>query len=303
MIYFFAGDNAFEMRQATNSLVRMFVGIHGDLALERIDAEEADMATILDAIASVPFLASNKMVVISNASQKDLLEKLVTVDAPESTDVIVLIPKVDKRASYYKALQKHAGFKSFEIGKQPNLLTWIIDSVQDLGGTINQTSARYLIDRVGPNQMLISKELEKLVLYQPEVTQETIELLCEPNPQSTIFELVDAAFAGKQKQAETIYAEQRAQKVEPHAILGMIVWQLHILAIVKTAGQRSADVIAKDAKLNPFVVRKSMNLARNLSFEHIKKLLADAQELDELLKTKPINSDEALKTFLLSITK
>ena len=303
MIYFFAGDNAFEMKQATNSLVRMFVGIHGDLALERIDAEEADMATILDAIASVPFLASNKMVVISNASQKDLLEKIVTVDAPESTDVIVLIPKVDKRASYYKALQKHAGFKSFEIGKQPNLLTWIIDSVQDLGGTINQTSARYLIDRVGPNQMLISKELEKLVLYQPEVTQETIELLCEPNPQSTIFELVDAAFAGKQKQAETIYAEQRAQKVEPHAILGMIVWQLHILAIVKTAGQRSADVIAKDAKLNPFVVRKSMNLARNLSFEHIKKLLADAQELDELLKTKPINSDEALKTFLLSIAK
>jgi len=303
MIYFFAGDNAFEMKQATNSLVRMFVGIHGDLALERIDAEEADMATILDAIASVPFLASNKMVVISNASQKDLLEKIVTVDAPESTDVIVLIPKVDKRASYYKALQKHAGFKSFEIGKQPNLLTWIIDSVQDLGGTINQTSARYLIDRVGPNQMLISKELEKLVLYQPEVTQETIELLCEPNPQSTIFELVDAAFAGKQKQAETIYAEQRAQKVEPHAILGMIVWQLHILAIVKTAGQRSADVIAKDAKLNPFVVRKSMNLARNLSFEHIKKLLGDAQELDELLKTKPINSDEALKTFLLSIAK
>ena len=303
MIYFFAGDNAFEMKQATNSLVRMFVGTHGDLALERIDAEEADMATILDAIASVPFLASNKMVVISNASQKDLLEKIVTVDAPESTDVIVLIPKVDKRASYYKALQKHAGFKSFEIGKQPNLLLWIIDSVQDLGGTINQTSARYLIDRVGPNQMLISKELEKLVLYQPEVTQETIELLCEPNPQSTIFELVDAAFAGKQKQAETIYAEQRAQKVEPHAILGMIVWQLHILAIVKTAGQRSADVIAKDAKLNPFVVRKSMNLARNLSFEHIKKLLADAQELDELLKTKPINSDEALKTFLLSIAK
>ncbi len=303
MIYFFAGDNAFEMKQATNSLVRMFVGTHGDLALERIDAEEADMATILDAIASVPFLASNKMVVISNASQKDLLEKIVTVDAPESTDVIVLIPKVDKRASYYKALQKHAGFKSFEIGKQPNLLLWIIDSVQDLGGKINQTSARYLIDRVGPNQMLISKELEKLVLYQPEVTQETIELLCEPNPQSTIFELVDAAFAGKQKQAETIYAEQRAQKVEPHAILGMIVWQLHILAIVKTAGQRSADVIAKDAKLNPFVVRKSMNLARNLSFEHIKKLLADAQELDELLKTKPINSDEALKTFLLSIAK
>jgi DNA polymerase-3 subunit delta len=302
MIYFFSGDNTFEIKQATNSLVRMFVATHGDLALERLDAEEASIATILDAIASMPFLASHKMVVISNATQKELLEKLAEVETPHSTDVIVLIPKVDKRASYYKSLQKHKGFKLFDISRQPNLSNWVIDTVNDLGGVISSANARHLIERVGSNQMLISKELEKLVLYQPEVTRQSIDLLCEPSPQSTVFELLDAAFAGKQKRAEEIYTEQRVQKVEPHAILGMIVWQLHILALVKTAGDKSADTIAKDAKLNPFVVRKSMNLASKLSFEHIKKLLNHAQELDKRLKTQSIDSDEALMTLLLNLS-
>ena len=39
---------------------------HGELALERMDAEEAEPQAILDAVQSLPFLAPRKMVVIRN---------------------------------------------------------------------------------------------------------------------------------------------------------------------------------------------------------------------------------------------
>jgi len=112
--------------------------------------------------------------------------------------------------------------------------------------------------------------------YQPEITRQTIDLLTEAAPQSTIFELLDAAFAGNAQRAMALYAEQRALKVEPQQIMAMIAWQLHVLAVIKTAGQRSADEIAKDAKLNPYVVRKSQNIARKLTLPELKKLVHNA---------------------------
>jgi len=85
------------------------------------------------------------------------------------------------------------------------------------------------------------------------------------------------------------------------AIIGMIAWQLNILAIVKTAGDRSVDEIAKAAKLNPFVVRKSMSVANKLSLAQLKKLIKDCAELDVRLKSEPINADDAIQNLLLQI--
>src|SRR5690606_24141563 len=122
--------------------------------------------------------------------------------------------------------------------------------------------------------------INKLVLFDPHISRESIGLLTEPLPQSTMFQLLDAAFAGDNKRALELYDEQRAQKVEPQAILGMIAWQLHVLALVKTAEQQGITDIAKEAKLSPFVVQKSRGITRRLSLAKLKDLLNRAHKLD-----------------------
>ncbi len=69
--------------------------------------------------------------------------------------------------------------------------------------------AKYLVMRVGANQQTLSNELAKLLSYDKAITRQTIDLLTEQTPQSTIFELLDAAFAGNSKKAMELYAEQR----------------------------------------------------------------------------------------------
>lgn len=301
MIYFFAGDNQFAIKKQVSELTEAFISKHGDLALERIDAEEAPISSIIDAAQSLPFLSPSKFVVIQNANDKELLEKLAEVETPESITVVVVIPKADKRTSYYKKLAKLPQFKLFEQTNAQNVPGWVVNYVKEQGGVISPGDARYLVERVGANQVLLSNELDKLLTYSPKITKDSINELTEPLPQSTVFQLLDAAFAGKHQQTEAIYKEQRVQKAEPQAILGMIAWQLHILAVVKAAGHKSADVIAKEAKINPFVVRKTQNLARKLTMADVKRLVKDAHQLDVTLKTQSINPDQAMLLYLSQV--
>lgn len=301
MIYFFAGDNKFAIQTTLAKLTKDFVRKHGDLAIERIDAEEASISSIIDAIHSLPFLSSDKFVIIQNANDKELLEKLAEAEAIDSVTVVVLIQKIDKRASYYKKLAKQPQFKLFEQTNTQNLPDWVVDYTKDHGGVISLGDARYFVERVGVNQVFLSNELDKLLTYNPKITKDSINELTEPLSQSTIFQLLDSAFAGKHQQTEVIYKEQRAQKTEPQAILGMIAWQLHILAVVKTAEPKSIDVIAKEAKINPFVVRKTQNLARKLTITDVKRLVKDAYDLDIMIKTKNIDADQAMLLFLSRI--
>jgi DNA polymerase III delta subunit len=100
-----------------------------------------------------------------------------------------------------------------------------------------------------------------------------------------------------------LYAEQRALKVEPAQIVAMLAWQLNILAIVKAAGSRGPEAVAKEAKLNPFVVQRSQSIARNLSLAQLKKLVSDLLKIDVATKRTNIDPDEALQHYLLAVAK
>jgi DNA polymerase-3 subunit delta len=223
------------------------------------------------------------------------VEQLLS-NLPETTDVIIHEPKLDKRSVYYKYLKKNTDYQEFNELDEYGLSKWLTGQAD-----ISQSDAKYLVDRVGPNQQLLSNEIAKLVAYSPKVTKQTIDLLTEPTPQSTIFQLLDSAFSGNHKQMLKLYQEQRASKVEPQQIIAMLAWQRHILAIVKTAGDRTDSAIAADAKINPFVVRKSQQITRNLSTHKLKDLVHKLTQLDLQLKTTAIDADDGVQAFLLSI--
>lgn len=300
------GSNDYARRAELGRLVADFEREHGDMAIERLDGEDASADTIQGALQSLPFLSPRKLVVLREpGKQKTFAENAAAVlkDIPETTDVIIYEPKLDKRSSYYKALKKVTDYKEFGDLDAPALATWVVAVAKEQGGSMGPAAAKLLVDRVGFNQQLLKSEVDKLVAYDPMVSPETVVLLTESTPASTVFELLDAAFAGNKKRVFELYREQRALKVEPQAIIAMLAWQLHILAVVKAGDKRSADDIAKAAKLNPFVVRKNQPIVRRLSFEHIKNLIAELLTLDVALKSSSIDADEALQLYLLKLAE
>lgn len=304
MVTTLTGTNDLQRRLELDKLVTAFVADHTDMALERFDGEEATPAAMRGALASLPFLTARKLVVLREPSkQKAFTEQIDDIldDIADTTDVIISEPKLDKRTGYYKTLKKSTEFKEFPELDANGLVRWAAEYAKEQGGSLSSSDARLLIDRVGPDQLGLKHELDKLLAYDPAITGAVIEQLTELLPQSTVFELLDAAFAGKTEQAFALYREQRALKVEPQAIIAMLAWQLHVLVVIKSAGARTTDDIARSAKLNPFVVRKSQGLARRLSLAQLKSLIDELLELDLNLKRIALDADEALQLYLLKL--
>lgn len=304
MIIVLSGSNSFLLQRELDKLVEKFVAEQGELALERIDCQEAELPRISESINSLPFLATKKMVVLRALSaNKDFVAKhdALLSDVSDTTELVIVEPKLDKRSVFYKFLKKNTDLREFAELDVNGLAAWLVRTAKDSGGTISSNDARYLIERVGLNQQMLANDLDKLLIHNDTVTREAIDLLTEQAPQSTIFQLLEAAFAGNAKRALALYQEQRALKVEAPQIVAMLVWQLHILVICKAAGTRSPADIAKQAKLSPFVVQKSMTIARQLTIAELKQLLADLLDIDLKSKRSNLDIDEALQHYFLML--
>lgn len=306
MITILTGPNSYEIIRQTRRITADFVAEHGDLALERLDGEEVSYDRMREALESMPFLAAKKLVILRVPSaNKDFIENAEKLLAAlgDDTDVIIIEPKLDKRTAYYKSLKAKPGFRECAELDENGLARWLCDEARLAQGSLSMADARFMVSRVGANQQLLANELQKLLAYDASISHRSIELLVDPLPQSTVFDLLDAAFGGRHAKTLEIYAQQRLAKVEPQQIIAMIAWQLHILAIIKTAGDRDVQTIAREAKLNPYVVRKSSQLAAVIPYIELKELVRRALDLDVSLKTRAIDADDAVQHFLLTIAR
>src|SRR4029077_916113 len=77
-------------------------------------------------------------------------------------------------------------------------MRWIVDQAQKEGVKVDQDAARELIDALGADMMLVSHELEKLILYVGEkkhVTLGDVETMVLSAKQRSLYELTDAISA------------------------------------------------------------------------------------------------------------
>ena len=302
MIYYLSGDNTFELQQKLDDITNTFVSEYGNLAVERVDVDGISVVNIIDTVGNLSFLSPSKLVILKGVADKELIERLLEVDVPEQNTVVVVLSKIDKRASYYKKLKSKPNFESFEKLPTYNLPKWIQNYAKANRGTISSTDARLLIDKVGENQMLLKSEIDKLIIYDSKISQQTIEMLVEPRPQSSTFDLLESAFLGDREKTERLYKEQRLQKVEPQVIIGLIGWQLHLLAMVKLARGKTSQEIASQSKIKAYSIQKSMTLAQKLSMHQINKLVEATHELDLSMKNNKVDADQAILLFMNRIS-
>lgn len=305
MITTLTGTNSFSLNQALRQLKGDFVTQYTDIGLEQYDGAELDPQRLPSVLQALPFLADKRMVIIKSPSAQKVLqedlEKLLDTVA-DSTDLIIVEPKPDKRTSFYKALKKQTDLREYNELDERALAQWLVEQAKTQQGSLSANDANYLVQRLGVNQQLLSQELQKLLSYDPAITRITINELTEPNPQSSVFDLLDVALMGNRQKVVQLYHEQRQQKVEPLAIMGMLAWQLHILALVKAAGNKSANDIAAQAKVSPYVVRKTEAVANRCTLEQVKQWVKRAYQLDVRLKSQPIDADDAMLEYLLSLS-
>lgn len=305
MIRVLTGPNNYALKQALKSAKDNFIQKYGDLSLEVIDGDESSYEHLMMAVESVPFLAPKKMLIIYGLGNiKEAAENLDTLlgAASEDDELIIVEPKPDKRSSYFKNLKKNTELTEFKEPDENELANWLVKEASNRGAKLSSADAAYLSQRIGGGQERAANELNKLIDYGADISKETIDSLTEASPQTSVFNLLDSAFSGNAKKAMLIYDEQRIQGEEPIRILAMLIWQMHLVAMVDAAEGRTDQEIMNTSGLKPFTLNKSKSIARRMGRRRISEALSSLVELDTRLKSTSIDADDALKDLLISIS-
>src|SRR5258707_4829863 len=95
-------------------------------------------------------------------------------------------------------LAEYCGMVELSRVEEADGMRWIVDQAQKEGVKVDQDAARELVDALGADMMLVSHELEKLILFVGEkkhITLGDVETMVLAAKQRSLYELTDAISA------------------------------------------------------------------------------------------------------------
>ena len=187
------GEDEFAVKQRARQVFQQWTQKLGGLDHERIDASVNNsgealkaLAQLREALQTLPFFGGAKVVWLQNcnflgeertASAAAVTETLAGLAQElkafrwDNVRLLVSAGKVDKRKSFYKALEKIGPVENF-AGWSENEAQWheeaaalVLRALRETKLDISEEALAQLVTFVGPQARLLSSEVEKLVLY------------------------------------------------------------------------------------------------------------------------------------------
>ncbi len=199
--YLLAGEEEYIKESALSALVDQIAPISRDLNLQYLEDGTAD--TIISACETLPFLAERRLVICKFLLQGEEGKKLggYLSHVPETTLLIFFLRgKADEKLGIVKTLKKEDRLVDFSPLTPLDASRWVRKQAAQLGGSITEEAARFLVALVGTQVFSLKNELTKAAFYcgqGSEITKDAISACITPNPELRVFDMVDSFLAGR----------------------------------------------------------------------------------------------------------
>lgn len=308
MTFFFYGPNTYLLRRQIDQMAAAYLNKTGsDMGLEKIDGSTATTSSIRAALQAVPFLATSRLVIITGlGSNKSVFEKLGNPLelVPETTVAVFAEPSIDQRTTAFKLLGGADKVVKFEPQTSAQLSLWLRKQIEASGGIAGNGAVAELLRLAGEDQWRLSEEVTKLVAYDKAVTAETVRLLVVPSDEAGIFELIEAATAGRAAEALAARDKLASGKRDDIYVLSMIQWQLRNLLLAKTAptGMPQA-ALAKAAGMSPYVAGKMQSASRRHQETALRDGFMLSIECERDIKSGRLKADVAVEQLIYRLAE
>jgi len=296
-LFLFTGENAQALHEKLRFWQQEFVKKHGEHNLEVFeDLKQPDISRLLMTLESQPFLAERRMVVVKDLPQgadvkmkleTDALEKALE-DIPESTLVVFVSPKPDKRTRFSKLILKAAQVETFEIPKGKALADWVVTRFHQRGKKIDTKALQTLIFYCAEDVGRLAGEIDKLSLLEGEgISLAEIERCVSATPEAKIFKALDQIGNGQVQDTLKAFEQLTKSGEDLMMIFFMIVRQVRLLLQIRSLLDRQAHrgEIQKRLKLAPFQVGMLSQQANRFQLSQLTKTYHQLTEIDEQIKT------------------
>jgi DNA polymerase-3 subunit delta len=220
--YVLAGDESFLLDRCRAAVLKAFVPEElRDFCLSDMDLSSASIFEVLDRAQSPSLMAPFQAVFVRNVKQlytrgakKDefaALERYFRSPNPQALIIFVAdfvrIPcdlrrmEMDDKNRFERlseTLGQHCGMVELARVSEDDAMRWVAATAQEQGARIDGDAARELVDALGADMMMISSELEKLLLYtlgKGRITLGDVETMVLSAKQRSLYELTDAISA------------------------------------------------------------------------------------------------------------
>ena len=275
-----------------------------DLCLSSYHADETKPGEIVLEAQTLPFLAERRVVIIRHAECYDkmsgeknsALAPLIQYleSPPETTLLIIIAEKADKRKKLYKGCLKAGAVVECPQLDDRAMTAWIRQEVEARGKQIDGGAIAELIRRAGSRLSDVTNAVNLVVTYvgeSPRVTQDDVVTACADVAEETVWALTDAIAASNLDKALSTLFQLEDLGKRPDEILGLINW------LLDSAYRALPDTEAKLA--SRFVAEKVTPLARKLGAEKLKRAFALCTETHLMIRST--GTDEMLALELLVI--
>ena len=332
-IFLFTGEESYLIHEQISGWKKAFVEKHGDINFAALDSGEIPINDIILQTEAMPFLGDKRLIFIyglpdapktrnagkvTNKDEKreldlEKLEKALD-DIPETTIMVFVQSKPDKRKSFYKNLVKKAELKEFKQLQGSDLIKWVQKMTKQKGNNISSSDAEFLIGLAGSDLWRLSHEIEKITSYadEKEIDKKIINHLVIPTLEANIFHFTDALGAKNHKTAIQDLHKIISSGDSLCQVFYMIVRQFRLLLQVggytELNPSASSATIASMLKIHPFVAKNTLTQSRHFKISELKKAYQSLLDIDIALKTSTIrittsNQEElalAIEQFILS---
>lgn len=317
-VYLFFGAEVYLRNLYKNKLKDRFVSPDDNLNYSHFEGAGVDPNEVADLVNTMPFLSDRRVIIVENtgwmnkegSEEGGNLKALCEAIENMSEDVLLILneEKADKRSKLYKTIAKKGSCEAFELKKEEDVIMWAAKYLQGNGKKIRENTLRYFIGEVGTDMMVLSLEMDKLIMYcldREEITMEDVNILSTHQLEGQIFAMIEAIGAKRQKEALSYYHDLLALHEPPFAILSLLSREYRRMVHIKSALSKNIPraQIAAGMGLQDWQIRKTMESASKISMGEIKRCLEACAKADEDIKNGNLPDVMSVELLILECSK
>ena len=316
-VYYFYSTERYLVRQAVNAAVRV-LSADSDEDATVLDGAAPEIEGLIMAAGTISFFGTRRVVVLPEVDPgaygaKDLDELCSTLASLENAVVVLgsVFPlernklKAGKSAQKLIAQCKAIGYVEELAKPRPfELKAMMIDRAKAQGTSLPDGAAAALLERCGEDPFLLENEVDKLCAlsgYQT-VTAAMVADMGTVSLEADVFEMIRMITAknatGACKKLQTLLRLQQ----EPIAITAAMIGSYVDLYRVKlgAARKKNYSTVFKDFgyKGSDYRLKRSAETASHYTLGQIEACLQVLLELDQSLKSQPVEEQILLETAL-----
>lgn len=308
----FYGDSYLIEEAVQDIKAKVLSSAFKDMNYNSFDAKEADAETIISTAKTFPVMAQKRLIIVNRAetlskSQQEAL--LAYIENPSTTTCLIFVvsaDKIDKRLSFFSALDKANYLFYFKPPSDAQLPFWIKKEVQRLGKRIEDNAIGVFLEATGDELMNIKHEIEKLVLFvgkRDVIEKKDVETSVANGRLDTIFDLADSIGRKDLREGLISLKKLTMHGEEPLKILGMIARQFRIIWRVKALNKNGIAVnkIAQQLGIFPTYIEGYLNQGRKFTEDGLKKVFKIFHNADIALKSGRQSPDMVMEKLVLDL--